>query len=202
MPDKHTTTGEVQKRVAGWEQANITQLIVFQIGKEAFGIPIDDVREIIRTGTITPIPDSPPFVKGLINVRGDIIPTIDLRICFTLPDDNEDGLRDQHVVVTRNQPSVYGLLVDEVTEVLRIPKDNIKPPPKLLTTIHEDYVAGVVTVEEKLTIILDLKEILSDEEVLRLNESTRRHLIEEDGAQKTKGGKKKKIKNKVEEEKL
>jgi purine-binding chemotaxis protein CheW len=176
MPETHVASDEIQERIAGWEQANITQLIVFQIGKEAFGIQIDDVREIIRKGSITPIPDSPPFVKGLINVRGDIIPTIDLRVCFVLPDDNDHGLRDQHIVVTRNQPSVYGLLVDEVTEVLRIPKTEIKKPPKLLTTIHEDYVGGVVTVQDQLTIVLDLKEILSDDEVLKMNESTRQHV--------------------------
>jgi len=82
MPDK--AAAGVQQQVAGWEQADIAQLIVFRIGREAFGIPIDDVREIIQAGVITPIPDSPPFVKGLINVRGDIIPTIDLSVCFSL----------------------------------------------------------------------------------------------------------------------
>jgi len=201
MPETSTDAGEVQKRVAGWEQADIIQLIVFRIGEETFGVEIDDVREIIKTASITPIPDSPPFVKGLINVRGDIIPTIDLRVCFVLPEDNENGLHNQHIVVTRNQPSVYGLLVDEVTEVFRIPKADIKKPPKLLTTIHEDYVAGVVTLEDQLTIVLNLKEILSDEEILKLNDATRRHGSNADlqrgsNAEPKKG--KKKTKNKEE----
>ncbi len=166
---------EEKTSLAGmWEQGDVAQLIVFHVGEEAFGIPIEEVREIIQIGQVTPIPDSPDFVKGIINVRGDIIPTIDLGTTFYLP--KKEGVLPRHIVITRKEPNIFGLMVDEVSEVLRIPKKEIKPPPKLLTTIHEEYVTGVVTNKDQLIIILDLDAVLSEEEMLRLSAATRRHL--------------------------
>lgn len=154
------------------EEARITQFIVFRVGDEEFGVPIHTVQEIVRTGPITPIPDSPEFVEGLVNVRGEIVATINMRARFFLPSEKVEA---KHIVITKQQESLFGLLVDEVTEVLRIPETEIKPPHKLITTIHEEYVSGVITLENRLIIVLDLARVLSSDELSRLSEVTRRH---------------------------
>lgn len=167
------------------EEAQITQFIVFHVGDEEFGVPIGSVQEIVRTGPITPIPDSPEFVEGLVNVRGEIVATINMRARFFLPSEKVEA---KHIVITKQQESLFGLLVDEVTEVLRIPETEVKPPHKLITTIHEEYVSGVITLENRLIIVLDLERVLSSDELSRLSEVTRRHreVEERESLKKTK----------------
>ncbi|MBI2118956.1 MAG: purine-binding chemotaxis protein CheW [Elusimicrobia bacterium] len=154
------------------EEAQTVQLIVFHVGDEEFGVPIGAIQEIVRTGQITPIPDSPDFVQGLINVRGEIVAIINLTARFFLSASKEGP---RHIVITQQEENLFGLLVDEVTEVLRIPKSEIKLPPKLITTIHEEYVDGVVTVGNRLIILLDLARVLSTEELERLSDMARKH---------------------------
>lgn len=156
------------------EEARIIQFIVFHVGDEEFGVPIESVQEIVWRGPITPIPDSPEFVEGLVNVRGEIVATINMRARFFLPSE-EEKVEEKHIVITKQQESLFGLLVDEVTEVLRIPETEVKPPHKLITTIHEEYVSGVITLENRLIIVLDLARVLSSDELSRLSEVTRRH---------------------------
>lgn len=152
------------------EKKQIIQLIVFRVGDEEFGIPISDVQEIIKISTITPIPDSPEFIKGLINVRGDIVAIIDVRARFFLTTQEEPS---RHIVITKQEGSFFGLMVDEVMEVLRIQESDIKPPPRLMTKINEYYVHGVVTHDGRLIILLDVAQVLSEEELVRLTEMTR-----------------------------
>src|ERR1700723_3139419 len=104
------------------EKQQIVQLIVFRIGDEEFGVPIGAVQEIIKVGVITPIPDSPVFIKGLINVRGDIVAIIDVRARFFLSSQEEPS---RHIVITKQDGSLFGLMVDEVMEVLRIRESDI-----------------------------------------------------------------------------
>ncbi len=153
-------------------EAPLVQLIVFHVGEEEFAVPIGGVREIVRAGPVTPIPDSPDFIKGLINVRGDIVATIDLKNRFSL---SAEAVVPKHVLITQQAENLFGLLVDEVTEVLRIPQAEIKPPHKLMTKIHEEYVSGVVTHQERLIILLELAQVLSVEELAHLSEVTREH---------------------------
>jgi purine-binding chemotaxis protein CheW len=108
-----------QKKSASEEESTVIQLIVFNLGDEEYGANINQVREIIRTGNITPIPDSPDFIKGVSNVRGEIPVIIDLKERFFLPINK--NVENKHIVMTERDKSVFGLLVDEVTEVLRIP---------------------------------------------------------------------------------
>lgn len=138
----------------------IIQLIIFRVGEEEFGVPIDTVREIIKTGIITPIPKSEQYIKGIINVRGEIVTTIDLKSRFALkhPDDGES----KHIIVTRQDGSLFGLMVDEVIEVLRVMKKDIKPPPELLTKIDQQYIHGVISHENRLIILIDLSLIFSE----------------------------------------
>jgi len=154
------------------EQQLLQQLIVFRIEDEEFGIPIEAVQEIIKVGMITPIPDSPAFIQGLINVRGDIVAVINLKARFFISSD--EGIA-KHIVIAKQPESLFGIMVDEVIEVLRIQEADIKPPPHLMSQIHEDYVHGVLTHEGRLIILLDLSKILSEDELSRLAESARTH---------------------------
>jgi purine-binding chemotaxis protein CheW len=129
------------------ETQPVIQLIVFRVGDEEFGVPIGTVLEIIKVGVITPIPDSPSFIKGLINVRGDIVAIIDVRARFSLSTQEE---LSRHIVIIKQEGSLFGLLVNEVLEVLRIHNSDIKAPPRLMSKIHEDYVRGVITHDARL----------------------------------------------------
>lgn len=154
------------------EETKTVQFIVFHVGDEEFGVPIEAIQEIVRMGQITPIPDSPEFVQGLINVRGEIVAVINLMARFFLKGETNEP---KHIVITRQEENLFGLMVDEVTEVLRIPKSEVKPPPKLIATVREEYVNGVITVENRLILLLDLPRVLSMEELERLSEITRQH---------------------------
>ena len=156
------------------EEAEIIQLIVFNLGDEEYGADINQVREIIRTGAITPIPDSPDFIKGVSNIRGEIPVIVDLKSRFFLSAVNRE-VEDRHIVITEQDKNIFGLLVDEVTEVLRIPETDIKPAPELVTKIEREYVNGVVTLENRLIILLDLAKVLSADELARLSELSQRH---------------------------
>lgn len=148
-------------------QQPLKQLIIFKVSDEEFGVSIEDVQEIIKVTLVTPIPDTPKFIKGLINVRGDIVPTIDLRARFDLPDSADDA---KHVVITKQEGNVFGLIVDEVTEILRVQENSIKPPPHVVTHIQQAYISGVITYEKRLIILLNVSNILSQQELNRLFE--------------------------------
>jgi len=171
-----------QKKATPEEEAQVIQLIVFNLGDEEYGADISQVREIIRTGAITPIPDSPDFIKGVSNVRGEIPVIIDLKARFILPSSKRD-VEDRHIVITEQEKSIFGLLVDEVTEVLRIPETDIKSAPELVTRIDREYVSGVITLENRLIILLDLSKVLSSKELARLTEFSQRHRSAEEKRQ-------------------
>lgn len=155
------------------QEGKIIELIVFNLADEEFGADIEQVREIIKMEPVTPIPDSPDFIEGVTNVRGEIAVVIDLKARFLLP--TKEEAEEKHIVITEQEKTLFGLKVDEVTEVLRIPETDIKPTPELVTRIEEKYVRGVITLENRLIILLDLTNVLSEEELTRLTELSRKH---------------------------
>ena len=154
------------------EEAKIVQLIVFNLGSEEFGVEIGAVREIIRTGAITPIPDSPEFIKGVINVRGEIVATIDLKTRFFSR--TKKDVESKHILITAQENNLFGLMVGEVTEVLRVPATGIKPAPELVTKVQQKYLSGVLALDNRLIILLDLAKVLSVEELARLADAQRK----------------------------
>lgn len=158
------------------EEPRIAQSIVFRLADEEFGVSIGAVREIIRAGSVTQIPDSPSFIKGVINVRGEIVAAIDLKARFFLGP--EPASQSKHIIITQQEDTLFGLMVDEVTEVLRVPEAEIKHPPHLMTELDEEYVSGVITLDGRLVLLLDLAKVLSGEEMARLNEVRRRQRSE------------------------
>jgi len=150
------------------EEDKIIQLIVFLLGDEEFGADITQVREIIRVGSVTPLPDSPDFIKGVTNVRGEIAVVIDLKNRFFLQ--TKKKIEEKHIIMTEHDNNLFGLVVDEVIEVLRIPETDIKTTPELVTRIKRIYISGILTLENRLIIMLDLTKVLSKEELIKLSE--------------------------------
>jgi len=172
-----------QQKKTGYEEAEVIQLIVFDLGDEEYGADINQVREIIRTGVITPIPDSPDFIRGISNIRGEVPVIIDLKSRFFLPAVKRE-VENRHIVITEQDKNIFGLLVDEVTEVLRIPETDVKSAPELVTKIEREYVNGVITLENRLIILLDLAKVLSADELARLSDFSQRHRSAEERQEK------------------
>jgi purine-binding chemotaxis protein CheW len=147
----------------------VNQLVSFRLNNEEFGVPILDVREIILMTAITPVPQSPPFVEGVINLRGQILPVVDLRKRFNLP--SRDVTPETRVIVIEVNHNALGLIVDAVSEVLRIPVDTINPPPALLaSSIGAEYIKGISHFSGKMIILIDLKRVFSPSEMAALGD--------------------------------
>ena len=146
------------------------QLVGFRIGRETFGIPIGLVREIVRMMEITVVPDAPDYVEGVINLRGRIIPVIDLRKRFREPGIAPD--KRNRILVAEVEGRFVGLIVDAASEVLKLARGEIEPPPELLQENDLSYVTGLGKRNGKLIILVDVEKILSRGELGRLSELT------------------------------
>jgi len=139
------------------------QLVVFTIGKEEFGVNISEVREIIRAGNYTRIPNTAPYVRGVINLRGNIIVVIDLAMKLGLQGRDSENTR---IIVIEMNNTTVGMVVDSATEVMRLMADRIHPPPPVITDkINAGYIEGVGIVGDRLLILLDLAKVLEGREV-------------------------------------
>lgn len=130
------------------------QLVTFGLGEEEFGVDILAVHEINRMMELTRVPQSPPEVEGVVNLRGRIIPVIDLRTRFGMP--AADRTEQSRIVVVEVKKRVIGFLVDRVNEVLRIPSSIVDTGAQASTSISADFIAGVGKLEDRLLILLDL----------------------------------------------
>ncbi len=144
------------------------QLVVFDLNGEAYGVDIESVREIIRMQDITRVPRTPDFVEGVINLRGKVIPVVELRKRFSLP--AMERSKDNRIVNVDISGQEIGMVVDAVTEVLRISSDSVEPPSSVITTADSGYLRGIAKLEDKLIILLDLDQVLSTEERETLSE--------------------------------
>lgn len=148
--------------------SNEVQLVVFRLGNEEYGVPITQVKEINRLTTATKVPKSPVFIEGIINLRGQIIPIIDMKKRFDLPIIEYTG--EARVIVIQVGRQTFGIEVDAVSEVLRINTENIEQAPSIVSGIDARYITGVAKVGERLLILLDLDKLLSEEEKQELAE--------------------------------
>ena len=145
----------------------LLQLVTFSIGEEEFGVNILKVQEIIRTMEIAKVPRAPDFVEGVINLRGKVIPIIDLRRRFGLAPKAHD--KNTRIIVIEINNIIVGFVVDAVSEVLRIPASTVEPPPPVVAGVDSDYISGVGKVQDRLLIMLDLDKLLSSEDMDMLN---------------------------------
>lgn len=134
------------------------QLVVFEVGEESFGIDISLVQEIIRLQPITEVPRAPMYVKGVINLRGKVIPVVDLRERFSLGEGEET--KATRIVVVNVLGNTVGMIVDAVSEVLRLATDAIEPPSTIIESVGSQYLNGIGKLEERLIILLDLDKLL------------------------------------------
>ena len=149
------------------KDTEIVQLVSFTLGEEEYGIDILKVQEINRMMEITHVPKCAYFVEGVVNLRGKVIPVLDLRKRFGLEPNNT---KETRIIVVDIDGRTVGLIVDSVSEVLRLPKETIDPtPPMISTSIDAQAIKGVGKLEDRLIIIIDIEKFLSDEEKTMLN---------------------------------
>lgn len=138
------------------------QLVAFKLGGEEYGVSITQVQEIIRRREPTRIPQTPNFIEGVINLRGNLIPIIDLKKRFKLPEVEFD--ENSRIIIVEVEGQTVGIIVDAVSEVLRISQDAIEPPPPGVATIEAEYLKGVGKIDDRLLILLDIDKLLSTKE--------------------------------------
>lgn len=155
-----------------WEQ-----LVVFDLAHEFYGVDIGAVNTIIRMQEITRIPRTPEFVEGVINLRGSIVPVIDLRKRFGLP--VGDATKSSRIVVVEAGGQMIGMVVDAVAETLRLSADMIEPPSPVVVNVDSAYVRGVGKQENRLVILIDLEKVLTEKELDALSNVEKRSRKEE-----------------------
>jgi purine-binding chemotaxis protein CheW len=144
------------------ESVGSMQLVSFRLAQEEYGVEITKVQEIILMGEITRVPQTPEYIKGLINLRSTVIPIVDLRLRFGLA--QEAATDETRIMVVNVAGKTIGIIVDAVSEVLRISKEQIAPPPPTVAGLGREYLTGLVKLENRLLILLDIDRILGCEE--------------------------------------
>ena len=167
---QQTSAAASTRSVTSIAESDLLQLVSFVVGDEEFAVPILSVQEINRMMQITRVPQSPPFVEGVINLRGRIIPVIDLRKRFGMG--KLEDTSDVRIIVVEVSNRVIGFTVDRVNEVLRVSADIVEPPPQMVTGVDSDYVQGVGKLDDRLLILLNLDRLFSDEEMAEVDLAT------------------------------
>jgi purine-binding chemotaxis protein CheW len=158
-----TVTEAAQTRGAD----ELLQLVSFKIGEEEFGVDILKVQEINRMLDVTRVPNAPEFVDGVINLRGKVIPIVNLRRRFGM--DRIERNKNTRIVVVELTGKVVGFVVDAVNEVLRIPRSVTEAPPSLAGSVKAEYITAVGKLEDRLLILLDLEKILTESQQQAVN---------------------------------
>ena len=141
---------------------NYDQIISFKVGEEEYGLEILKVKEVIRVTEITRLPKVREFVKGVINLRGDVIPIIDLKERFGLA--RQDYTDASRVIVVEIGGKSVGMVVDSVSKVIRLESSQIEPPPELAGGMSSRYLRGVGKLEDRLVILIEIADLLTDDE--------------------------------------
>lgn len=150
------------------------QLVVFRIAREEFGVDINDVREIIKMGDVTKIPNTEEYILGVINLRGKIIVIIDFAKKLELQRKEKD--KNTRVIITEVEGNTVGMVVDSCNEVMRITGDKIEPaPPTITQKIDSDYIQGVGIIGERLLILLDIGKIIKGKDIEHINKAKDLH---------------------------
>jgi purine-binding chemotaxis protein CheW len=141
--------------------------LTFRIGSEDFAVDVLKVREILELVRITQVPKTPDFMKGVINLRGSVVPVVDMHIKFGLKD--EERTVDTCIIVMevniRDEVVVLGAIADMVKEVTDIDRDNIEPPPRIGSTVDVEFIDGIGKIGEEFVIVLDINKVFSEEDI-------------------------------------
>jgi len=139
------------------------QMVTFSLGSEEFGVDIMKVQEIIRIPPVTRVPKARSYIEGVINLRGNVIPIVNLRSRFGMPPGEETDL--SRIVVLQIDSKVFGVMVDSVTEVLWLDSEAIEPPPPIALGMDSNYIRGVGKIGERLLILLKLDQLMGGDGV-------------------------------------
>lgn len=153
-----TATATTGKAAALRQDGRTFQVVSFRLGAEEYGVDIMIVQEIILLGVVTQVPEVPDYVLGVINLRGNVIPILNLRRRFCMPD--EAATDATRIMVINLAGRTVGVVVDGVSEVLRLQRDDIAPTPASLHAAGKDYVQGLARRGERLLILLDMQRLL------------------------------------------
>jgi purine-binding chemotaxis protein CheW len=171
------STDSVGSSVQGLPENSASQYLTFTLGDEVFAIDIRTVREIIQYGAITAVPLMPEFVRGVINLRGAVVPVIDLQVRFSRAK-AVVGKKTCVVIfssVIDGEKVELGLMVDAVSEVIDIANDKIEPPPQFGTSIQRDFIRGMGKVDGEFVVLIEPDRALSIEEMAMLAEREHAH---------------------------
>lgn len=144
------------------ERTQVLQLVTFTLGGEEYAVDILKVQEINRMKEITKVPNAPYYVEGVINLRGKVIPVVSLRKFFGLPE--EEDRAKQKIMIMDIQGTTIGLIVDTVSEVLRISSEIVEPPPSMTYSVSSEFISGIAKLEDRLIILLDMDKLIGKEE--------------------------------------
>lgn len=145
------------------------KVIVFSLADEQYGIEVDKVKTIERIMPMTRVPKTPPFVKGVINLRGVVVPVIDLRGRFGLPE--SEYTNDSRIIIVAVGDLEVGMIVDSASDVVDVDSDSIVDPPEVVGGIKAKYLRGIAKMEdERLLVMLNLQEVLNKSEIVQLEE--------------------------------
>jgi purine-binding chemotaxis protein CheW len=156
------------------------QIVTFRLGDDEFGLDVFCVHEILRAQTVRSVPRAPAFVEGVIDVRGTLVPVLDLRKRFEVAADTPAG--EGRIVIAQFGDDRLGLVVDAVTEVMRVPETQVSEPPAYFRGLAAEYIRGIVRLPERLVIVLDLDRVLSSQERIALEQADLGEPDEQPGA--------------------
>jgi len=160
---------ELQAALLNQEEDTMKDMyLTFRLGEEDYGIEIRHVTEIVGIQRITEVPDMPHFIKGVVNLRGQVIPVMDVRLRFGMSAREYD--ERTCVVVVRLRDSLIGLVVDTVNEVRTIPGEDVSPPPKIASSDSARYIHGMGKVGDQVNILLDANRLLFEDEFEAISE--------------------------------
>ncbi len=151
------------------------QLVTFQLGDELYGVDIMDVKEIVKVQAVRPIPNAPYYVEGIINLRGEIIPIINLHKRFHIQkraeSESDDYEEDEGgFIILDIEGNKIGIIIDRINRVVQVERGDIKPPPQMLSGIGTEYIEGVVRQETAYLIILDTRKMFNANELQKILE--------------------------------
>jgi purine-binding chemotaxis protein CheW len=146
--------------------AELIQIVSFRLASEEYGVDISQVQEIIRMVEITHVPRAPRFMEGVINLRGQLIPIIDLRTRFAMT--RAEHTKSTRIIVTEIGTKKVGIIVDSVSEVINIPLEQVEDAPDMIAGVGTEYIQGVGKVGERLIILLDLTMVITGDEKAQL----------------------------------
>jgi purine-binding chemotaxis protein CheW len=154
---------DTPRLVGGVGAAAAAEILAFTLGQEEYGIDIQKVQEIRGYDAVTKIANAPNFIKGVINLRGIIVPIVDMRIKFNLGTPTYDQFTV--VIILNIGNRVVGMVVDSVSDVINLTSEQIKPAPEMGTALNTDYLVGLGTIEERMVIVVDIDRLMSSAEM-------------------------------------